>query len=75
MCFKCDKKGQIAKDCKGKQIMKKRQVQEKSDNEDNKKEEQSFSKNLKCYSVRMWTDFRFRNRTVVIISLQWMEST
>ena len=33
-----------------------------------------------CYSMRVWTDFRQgqgqdRYRTVVIISLQWMEST
>ena len=26
MCFKCDKKGHIAKDCRGKQIMKKRKM-------------------------------------------------
>ncbi len=38
--FKCDKKGHIAKDCKGKQIMKKRKIQEESDDENNKKEEQ-----------------------------------
>ena len=37
----------IAKDCKGKQTIKKRKVQEGSDNEDNKKEEQSFGKDLK----------------------------
>ena len=46
MCFKCDKKGHIAKDCKGKQIMKKRKVQEEPDNKDNKKEEQGFCENL-----------------------------
>ena len=46
MCFKCDKKGYITKDCKGKQIMKKRKVQEESDDEDNKKEEQGFGKDL-----------------------------
>ena len=28
-----------------------------------------------CYKTRVWTDFRVRVRTVVIISLQWMEST
>ena len=38
-CFKCDKKEHITKDCKGKQMMKKRKVQEGSDDEDNKKEE------------------------------------
>jgi len=37
MCFKCDKKGHIAKDCKGKQIMKKRKIQEESEDEDNKR--------------------------------------
>ena len=45
-CFKCDKKKNIAKDWKGKQIMKKRKVQEESNNEDNKKEEQSFGEDL-----------------------------
>ena len=39
MCFKCDKKGYIAKDYKGKQIMKKRKIQEESDDKDNKKDE------------------------------------
>jgi len=47
MCFKCNKKGHIAKNCKGKQIMKMRKVQEEPDNEDNKKEEQGFGKDLK----------------------------
>ena len=46
MCYKCDKKGHIARDCKGKQIMKKRKVQEKSDDKDDKKEEQGFGKDL-----------------------------
>jgi len=46
MCSKCDKKGHIAKDCKGKQTMKKRKVQEDSDNED-KEKEQGFGKDLK----------------------------
>ena len=41
-CFKCDKKGHIAKDCK----MKKRKVQEESDDENNKKEEQGFGEDL-----------------------------
>jgi len=44
-CFKCDKKGHIAKDCKGKQAMKKQKVQKGSDNED-KENEQSFGKDL-----------------------------
>jgi len=39
MCFKCNKKGYIARDCKGKQMMKKRKVQEGSDDKDKKKEE------------------------------------
>ena len=38
-CFKYNKEGHTAKDCKGKQIMKNRKVKENSDNEDNKKEE------------------------------------
>ena len=38
-CFKCKKKGHIAKDCKGTQSIKKQQVQEGSDNEDEKNEE------------------------------------
>ena len=37
-CFKCDKKGHITKDCKGKQTMKKRKVQEESDDEDKQNE-------------------------------------
>ena len=47
MCFKCDKKGHIARDCKGKQTMEKRKIQEESDNEDNKKEEQGFGNDPK----------------------------
>ena len=43
--FKYDKKGHIAKDCKGKQTMKKQKVQKRSDDEDNKKEE-GFGNNL-----------------------------
>ena len=35
-CFKCDKEGHIAKNYKGKQTMKKRKVQEESDDEDKK---------------------------------------
>ena len=44
-CFKCDKEGHIAKDCKRKQIMKNRKVKEDSDNQDDKKEE-GFGKDL-----------------------------
>ena len=44
--FKCDKKGHIAKDYKGKQMMKKWKVQERSDNKDDKKKE-GFGDNLK----------------------------
>jgi len=46
MCFKFNKKGHIAKDCKGKQSIKKRKVQEEMDNEDNKSE-QGFGEDLK----------------------------
>jgi len=45
MCFKYDKEKYIARDCKGKQTMKKRKVQEGLDNEDEKKEE-GFGKDL-----------------------------
>ena len=45
-CFKCNKKGHITKNYKEKQTIKKRKVQEESDNEDNKKEEQGFGKDL-----------------------------
>ena len=45
MCFKCDKKRYIAKDCKRKQIMKKQKMQEESDNED-KKNKQSFGEDF-----------------------------
>ena len=45
-CFKCDREGHIAKDCKGKQMMKNRKIQEDSDDENNKKEE-GFGKDLK----------------------------
>ena len=44
-CFKCDKEGYITKDCKEKQAMKNRKVQEKSNNED-KKNEEGFGKDL-----------------------------
>jgi len=45
-CFKCNKKGHIAKDCKGKQMIKKQKMQEESDDED-KKNKQGFGENLK----------------------------
>ena len=44
-CFKYNKEGHIAKDCKGKQMIKNRKVKENLNNEDNKKEE-SFGDNL-----------------------------
>jgi len=44
-CFKCDKKGYIVKDCKGKQTMKKRKVQEELNDED-KENKQGFGKDL-----------------------------
>jgi len=43
--FKCKKEEHIAKDCKGTQLIKKQQVQERSDNKDEKKE-QGFGDNL-----------------------------
>ena len=46
-CFKCDKEGHIARYCKGKQTIKKRKVQEESDDKDDKKEEQGFGEDLK----------------------------
>ena len=45
-CFKCDKEGHIAKDCKGKQTMKNRKVKEDLDDKDDKKEE-GFGEDLK----------------------------
>jgi len=45
MCFKYDKEGHIARDCKSKQTMKKRKVQEESDKED-KKNKEGFGKDL-----------------------------
>ncbi len=45
ICFKCNKKGHIAKNCKGKEMMKKRKLQEESDDED-KKEEKGFGEDL-----------------------------
>ena len=44
-CFKYNKKGYIDKDCNRKQMMKKRKVQEESDDE-NKQNEQDFGKDL-----------------------------
>jgi len=41
-----NKKGHIAKNCKGTQSMKKQKIQEESDDED-KGKEQSFGNNLK----------------------------
>ena len=48
-CFKCDKEGHIAKDCKEKQSMKKWNIQEESDDEDNKEDnkKQGFGEDLK----------------------------
>ena len=43
--FKCDKEEHIARDCKEKQTMKKRKIQEESDKE-NKKNEEGFGKDL-----------------------------
>ena len=39
MAKECEKEGHIAKDCKTTQLMKKRKIQEKSDDEEDKKEE------------------------------------
>ena len=44
--FKCDKEGHIAKNCKAKQMKKKRKVQEGSDNEE-EKSKQGFGEDLK----------------------------
>ena len=44
MYFKCDKEGYITRDCKGKQMIK-RKVQKGSDDKDKKKEE-GFSEDL-----------------------------
>ena len=45
-CFKYKKEGHIVRNYKGKQSIKKQQIQEKLDDE-NKKEEQGFGNNLK----------------------------
>ncbi len=48
-CFKYNKEKHIAKDCKGKQLMKKQKVQKESDNEDNEEDDKkkSFGEDLK----------------------------
>ena len=47
-CFKCDKKGHIAKDCKVKQKMKIHKTQEEeSDEKDKNDKEQSFGEDFK----------------------------
>jgi len=45
-CFKCKKEEHIAKDYKETQSIKKQKIQKESDNEEDKKEEQSFGKDL-----------------------------
>ena len=45
-CFKCKKEGHITKDCKRKQTIKKQKIQEKSDDKEDKKEEQGFGEDL-----------------------------
>jgi len=45
-CFKYNKEEHIAKDCKGKQMMKNRKVRKDSDDKDDKKKE-SFGNDLK----------------------------
>ena len=45
-CFKCDKEGHIAKDCKGIQSMKKQKIQEELEEEDDKEDKQSFGEDL-----------------------------
>ena len=44
-CFKYNKEEHIARDCKKKQAMKKKKVQEESDNE-NKKNKEGFGEDL-----------------------------
>ena len=47
MCFKCEKKEHITKDCKGKQTMKKYKIQEEeSDKEDKNNKEQGLGDDL-----------------------------
>ena len=47
--FKCDKEGHITKNYKGKQSIKKQKIQEKSNKEDNERnnKKQSFGEDLK----------------------------
>ena len=45
-CFKCKKEEHITKNYKGTQSMKKQKIQKESDNEEDKKEEQSFGEDL-----------------------------
>jgi len=49
-CFKCDKKRHITKNYKEKQSMKKRKIQEKLDDEDDKEDDkkQGFGEDLLC---------------------------
>ena len=44
-CFKYKKAGHITKDCKEKQLRKKRSIQEESDGEDNKDKWKDFGEN------------------------------
>ena len=46
-CFKCEKVGHIAKYYKEKQLMKKRSIQEESDNKDNKDNQKGFGEDFK----------------------------
>ena len=41
-CFECDKEEHIVKYCKEKQSMKKRKIQEESDNKDNNEKEKKY---------------------------------
>ena len=45
-CFKYDKEGHIAKNCKEIQSMKKQKIQEESDNKDDRKKKQCFGNDL-----------------------------
>ena len=54
MCFKCNKKGHIAKDCKGKQVMKKQKVQEGSDDEDKENEHAKFIHSGLSFSISLF---------------------
>ena len=46
-CFKCEKVGHIVKDCKEKQPMKKRSIQEESDDKDNEDKWKGFGEDFK----------------------------